>query len=38
VAGEVVEGASDAVDLLSLGWAVVKLPFKVVGAVFDAFT
>lgn len=32
---EVAEGAADVVDLFSLVWTVVKLPFKVVTAVLD---
>ena len=32
---EVAEGAGDLLDLGSLVWAVVKIPFKVLKAVFD---
>ncbi|MEZ0166511.1 hypothetical protein AB2L27_17260 [Kineococcus sp. LSe6-4] len=35
-AGEVAQGSADVVDLFSLVWTVVKLPFTVVKAVLDA--
>lgn len=34
---EVAEGAGDLLDLGPLVWAVVKIPFKVVKAVFDVW-